>query len=636
MNAPSLFAVLGLLSLAGCDQEAVEPGNPPLAAHEPVPGPPPSAAVGPRPSLLKIPTEIRPVDELRVALEASPDDPQAQMNLGWTLVQERILAQRHGEPLPPASSEGRDLLREALVADPYNSGALFVLGRDYELQGELDLARRCMESAAELNPTFYVLRTALGKLLIRMGEYAEAERVLRSVIDELEGEELSSARQNRQDAIAYLATALAFQGKNEEAERMLRAASDQATDRAGASNEPNFACTHMALGELFRNQGRDEDAARYLVQAADLEPEKSIAQYHAARQLYFNGKHEQAATYIQRAIALEDLPSYRSLEARVAKYRQAADGTDGAIPVDALLVKAGRALEAMDFVLAHELTSRALERDTTTQARVLEGFMLVLQHDYDGARQVFAAAARQESDNRGATVGLAHVALASGENERTRQLLAPLLEDLRSQVTGVTQIPEGYDWIVYAMAQLGMGWSHANDTNHELALLHFDAVLDYHSKSVIALVGKGNSLNALGRLEEAEHELRHVLQLQPDNPYAHAELGTVLLARGDDNGAEQAFESALEVEPTNYTCPHEGLGLVMLRQGRTDDAKAAFEKAIEINPNIEYRKYNELARIHIAEGDLDEARRLLEKSVANFPHDPEAAEMLAGLEGGAP
>ncbi len=75
------------------------------------------------------------------------------------------------------------------------------------------------------------------------------------------------------------------------------------------------------------------------------------------------------------------------------------------------------------------------------------------------------------------------------------------------------------------------------------------------------------------------------------------------------------------------------MGLVFLRQGRIQEATASLERAIEINPDIEYQKYNKLARIRIGEGDHVEARRLLEQSVANYPQDPEAARMLAEIEG---
>ena len=181
-----------------------------------------------------------------------------------------------------------------------------------------------------------------------------------------------------------------------------------------------------------------------------------------------------------------------------------------------------------------------------------------------------------------------------------------------------------------------MGWVSANTNKHELAMAYFDRVLARAPEDLFALLGKGNSLNALGMLGPAEKYLKRVLALDPDNQYATAELALVKFNRGDDAASEKLFLAALAEEPNRYTCPHEGLGMIYLRAGKLDKARASFDKAIKINPDIEFKKYNGLARIYIKEGKVERARALLRKSIKNYPYDGEARGLLESIKGKPP
>ena len=127
---------------------------------------------------------------------------------------------------------------------------------------------------------------------------------------------------------------------------------------------------------------------------------------------------------------------------------------------------------------------------------------------------------------------------------------------------------------------------------------------------------------------------KKVLQIDPENEYALAELGIVAYDQGNDKNAEQLFNKSLSQNSKTYTCPYEGLGLLYLKQGKTKEAEENFKKAIEINPGIEYKKYNGLARIYIKQGKLKEAKQLLLKSIENYPQDNEAKEFLKEMEKG--
>ncbi len=54
-----------------------------------------------------------------------------------------------------------------------------------------------------------------------------------------------------------------------------------------------------------------------------------------------------------------------------------------------------------------------------------------------------------------------------------------------------------------------------------------------------------------GRLDQAESNLRQALELNPDHPIAHNELGIVLRKTGRFKEARQSYEAALSIYP-NY------------------------------------------------------------------------------------
>ena len=287
---------------------------------------------------------------------------------------------------------------------------------------------------------------------------------------------------------------------------------------------------------------------------------------------------------------------------------------------------AAEAIRAGDYLQARLQVAEGMAQQPSDQLRVLRALALVAQGSFDEAGGDLSSLPERSSEDPGAVVARAHLALARREHAQAEALLGPVVEGLDQ-----AEPLDAYERLTHELAWLGLGWAAANQARHADAVAAFDRVLGSSPDHVLALLGRGNALSGLRRLGEAEACFSRVLELEPGNPYAMAELGLVHYNRGEDQRAQASFEAALAVQPERYTCPHEGLGLVWLRQGQTEKARAAFEAAIRINPDIEYKKYNGLARILIDEGRVDEARALLIKSVENYPHDDEARTLLAEL-----
>jgi tetratricopeptide (TPR) repeat protein len=279
---------------------------------------------------------------------------------------------------------------------------------------------------------------------------------------------------------------------------------------------------------------------------------------------------------------------------------------------------------------ARALTERAEALRPRRSQRVFLGLLMLFEQRYDEARAVFETEAAAVDEDPGPAVGLAHLDIADRDHEAAERRLRDVVERWTPErIEGSTE-PD-YHRVAVGLAQLGLGWVAANRNQHREAVSRFDEALAGNPDDLLGLLGKANSLIGLGRLDEADALLERVLELDPGNPYALAESAVIRYGLGDDQGAEQRFEAALE-RGTAYTCPYEGLGLVYLRQGRVDEARDQLERAVDLNPDIEYKKFNALARIYIDEGRYDDAEALLRASIDNFPDDDEARTLLQALD----
>ena len=297
-------------------------------------------------------------------------------------------------------------------------------------------------------------------------------------------------------------------------------------------------------------------------------------------------------------------------------YRKAADGSvdDAARAFEAAVPS----FEAGEYDKAEIYLKRAQAITKQPRFEVLQGYLYLFARKYDEAENLFVHLREVQPSNPGPAIGLGHLAIIRKQYEKAEQLLAPY-------ATGVSNFD-------FNMACLGMGWCHANQNEHLLALHYFEKILLARPNHILALLGKGNSLLGLARTAESEDVYNKVLALQPDNPYALAELAVLKFSQGEEKLAEETFNRALSKDTENYTCPYEGLGMLYLKQGKLSEAKKSFHKAIKINPDIEYKKYNGLAKIYIREGKNEEAKALLKKSMENFPNDDEAKNLLAQIE----
>ena len=94
----------------------------------------------------------------------------------------------------------------------------------------------------------------------------------------------------------------------------------------------------------------------------------------------------------------------------------------------------------------------------------------------------------------------------------------------------------------------------------------------------------GNTLQELGRLDEAEASYRQAIALKPDYADAHYNLGNTLQELGRLGEAEASLRQAIALKP-DYAEAHNNLGATLQELGRLDESEASYRQAITLKPD---------------------------------------------------
>jgi len=574
---------------------------------------------------------------MRKQVEKNPDDDQILANYGWICLNAKMISENlaQNDTFPELA---REMFTRALELNPRNQRAYEGLGNYYILRDRQKALENYIK-AYELEPDNWNLYVRLGMSYYETENYTQAKKIFNNVLEYAYANDKINLKIQANE---YLGRIFLEEGAYETAQQYLETSASQ-LDRHQQTHFTNRACPYQALGKLYMHLGKEASETYNTYKAADLESHRDDFQYDAAEHALLIGDYQNALKYIDRALAISSKWRYWLMKKRIQLAMWFADWRNikedefdvrGAVAREMTTPEAfNKALhffQLRKFSDARVFVDVALEKEDRSSYRVLKGFIFLIKRKYKEAERQFDQAIKIDSEDLGARIGQGHLNIVAQDYDAAMKLLLPVADEFSSDTWQQEFKPnrQPYDWLVYEMTFVGLGWVRSNQNQHEQAVNYFDYVLKYDPADLLALLGKGNSLIGLNRLPEAERLLKHVLDVESGNPYALAELGTIMLELGRDAEAAEYFRAALEVDSTSYTCPYEGLGLVMWRQGRMEEAKVNLQRAIDIDPDIEYRKFNALAEIYIQEGRYDEAEKLLLKSMKNYPFDDEAKKLL--------
>ena len=263
---------------------------------------------------------------------------------------------------------------------------------------------------------------------------------------------------------------------------------------------------------------------------------------------------------------------------------------------------------------------------------------LIKEKQFDNAKEVLEQGKKHGVDGKRLSVLEAQLSPITqktnpSSSSPSQEQLSSLLEyyqkgrhdDAEKLAISITeQFPEhqfGWKILGALFAQKGMKNEALNANQRSLHLAPLDA--EAHSNL-------GNTLNELGRLEEAEASLRQAIALRHDYAEAHNNLGNTLQALGRLAEAEACLRQAIALKP-DFPEAHNSLGHTLQLLGRLDEAEASLRQAITFRS--EYSEAHNNMGITLNElGRLEEAEASLRKAIALKSDFIEAFWNLSGME----
>lgn len=165
-------------------------------------------------------------------------------------------------------------------------------------------------------------------------------------------------------------------------------------------------------------------------------------------------------------------------------------------------------------------------------------------------------------------------------------------------------------------------------TYHDLETL-WRTTIDRNPQCWLAENNLGELLDARGDVNGAVPHFEKSLQLAPDHVEPHCNLGQALARKGQIDAAMAEARIVLNLDP-NSADAHGLLGIVLLTKGQSDEAIAEFSKALEIKPDHRKAHYN-LALALLDKHQTGEAIVHYEKAIEADPDYIEALTNLAWI-----
>ena len=139
----------------------------------------------------------------------------------------------------------------------------------------------------------------------------------------------------------------------------------------------------------------------------------------------------------------------------------------------------------------------------------------------------------------------------------------------------------------------------------------------------------GLAYQALGRSTDAMTAIEKALELDPELPEAHNNLGIMSVAGGAQKRAEAEFREAIRIRP-DYADAHGNLANLLSGAGNSVEAREHFEIALRLRPGDAATRYN-YAMLLGRSSQYDDAQRQLEESLRADPEFADAHELLGNL-----
>jgi protein O-GlcNAc transferase len=475
-----------------------------------------------------------------------------------------------------------------------SADAAFHAGYAAEKNGDLPAAKQQFEKVVQLAPDIAEGHSALGSVLLQLGQYTQAIRELtRALVLKADDRgvqiNLAVAYEQSDDheksltlfrsldrnvssplppsvVIFYVRALVATQQLDlalEKTRAAVAAAPDnpalhdtlgslqaQRQDWNGSVGQfeeavrldPNFVEAHLHLGLTLMMQRRTAEALPELRTAAELAPQSALAQVEFAKALIANEKNEEAVPVLRHALDLA--PTYLEAKYQLALALQASGHEQMAIPLfqDVVAADPRNAPALTNLGLALVQTGKSREAIPLYQRAIKETPADPLVHQ---------------------DLGVAYLQVSDMDDA---------IAEFRA---GLKLAPDAYE-LHY---DLGLALKLKDDFAAATAELEAAARLNPSSPDPPYTLGVLEMQR--GHFDDAVEQLKIAVRLRPENGDAWAILGSIYKQQNKLVEASDAVQTAIVAMP-NQPGPHSTLAGILAQQGRTAEATAERKKAAEL------------------------------------------------------
>ena len=235
------------------------------------------------------------------------------------------------------------------------------------------------------------------------------------------------------------------------------------------------------------------------------------------------------------------------------------------------------------------------------EAHFVLGNLFVKREDWDGAIAAYRDALALDPEYLSAVLGLADA-----------YRLAERYDEAAAGYRRLLDLDPNDNKAHYHLAEI-----HAAREEYEEALGVLERLEGTGEQRAPAHNLKGQCLLSLGRLDEAEAELRRALEMDDRLSDAWYNLALLFEERGDGSGAIEAYETRLEMAPKDFRS-HFNLARLLGAMGDPVGMEASFRAALEANPDFAVG-YLYLAKALLDRGELTEAEGVALRGLALGP-----------------
>jgi arylsulfatase A-like enzyme/Tfp pilus assembly protein PilF len=169
-----------------------------------------------------------------------------------------------------------------------------------------------------------------------------------------------------------------------------------------------------------------------------------------------------------------------------------------------------------------------------------------------------------------------------------------------------------------------LGWVLGRLGQTEAALVELNKAVELAPDTAEYLVNLGSTFLELNHPDEARELFRNAMDVDP--ACANFEIGKILAAGGDLNGAVRCYKQTLEADP-NWIPLNSEIAILLARQKQFDEAIVYALRAVQLSPYDADVHYN-LGFMHAEQGKFAEAQGSLQEALRLNPRHSQAAAQL--------